>query len=229
MIDILCGDSLNASVDDDIQRQYSNNGLDFEEDDEFDGETIGAISSLRSSFIAGEITGTFHGSMASRTVRSGATGRQRPSSSAVSSLGRKKSSTILTSSSRRKREQKKENLQIAVEDLRSYFSHRNLDAIVRVLRITLEKLRKRITATPTYGRAHSMVPMFKVFAQLEIPNVRIKPSADEVQSFLNKAVQAIISVSKNVLQWGKDGQRVRVAPFIGSCQSCVSRLPSMVN
>jgi dynein heavy chain, axonemal len=120
VIDILCGDSLNASVDDDVQRQYSNNGLDFEDDDEFDGEA----------------TRTLHGST---TLRSGNAGRPRPLSSTVSSTSRKKSSTLLTSSSRRKREQKKENLQNAVEELRSYFSHRNLDAIVRVIRMTLEK------------------------------------------------------------------------------------------
>ena len=97
---------------------------------------------------------------------------------------------------------------MAVQDLLSYFSNRNLDAIVRVIRVTLEKLRKRIIATPTYGRPQSIVPVFKVFARLVIPNVSIQLTVDEVQSYVNKAVQAIISVSKNILQWSKDGQRV---------------------
>jgi hypothetical protein len=67
------------------------------------------------------------------------------------STGRNKSAALLTSKSRRKREQQNENLQIAITELLNHFSHRNLDAIVRVIKMTLEKLRKRITSTFSYG------------------------------------------------------------------------------
>ncbi|CAF0729412.1 unnamed protein product, partial [Didymodactylos carnosus] len=107
---------------------------------------------------------------------------------------------------RRKREQS-EQLQTAIMELINHFSHRNLDAIVRVVKSTLEKLRKRITSTLTYGRNHREAPVFKVFAELAIPNVVVQPPADEVQLYLNKAVQTILSVAKSVSQWSKERNR----------------------
>jgi hypothetical protein len=62
------------------------------------------------------------------------------------------------------------------------------------------------------GRNHREAPVFKVFAELAIPNVTIQPSTDEVQSYLQKAVHAIVAVSKNISQWSKDRQRVSVSP-----------------
>ena len=71
--------------------------------------------------------------------------------------------------------------------------------------MTLEKLRKRITSTSlSYGNLeshtfrffhdeilffpasqnHREAPVFKVFAELAIPNVAIQPPTDEVQTYL---------------------------------------------
>ena len=47
-----------------------------------------------------------------------------------------------------------------------------------------------------------------MFAELAIPNVTIQPSTDEVQSYLQKAVHTIVSISKSISQWNKDRQRV---------------------
>jgi len=160
------------------------------------------------------------------TDNTGQNNRTRPVSSL---LGRQKSSSILTISTRRKREQQNENLQNAIAELLNHFSHRNLDAIVRVIRITLEKLKKRITLSYNYstkinslkpffffikylfsGRNRREAPVFKVFAQLAIPNVTIQPTIDEVQIYLNKVVQTIISISKNISQWDKDRSQKRV-------------------
>lgn len=66
-------------------------------------------------------------------------------------------SSVLTVSSRRKRDQQNENLEIAITELLNHFSHRNLDAIIRVIRITLEKLRKRITSSHTYSRQNILL------------------------------------------------------------------------
>ncbi|CAF5177685.1 unnamed protein product, partial [Rotaria magnacalcarata] len=98
-------------------------------------------------------------------------------------------SAALTTVSRRKREQQNESLQAAITELINHFSHRNLDAIVRVIKMTLEKLRKRITSTLTYAGNHHEAPVFKVFAELAIPIVTIQPPTDEVQILLSKAVQ----------------------------------------
>ncbi len=51
-------------------------------------------------------------------------------------------------------------------------------------------------------------PVFKVFAELSIPNVIIRCTIDEVQIYLNRVVQTIISVSKNISQWDKDRSKV---------------------
>lgn len=144
--------------------------------------------------------------------------RTRPTTTATntrtrlnsSSIGRKKSGSIRTSSSRRKREQQMENFQNAMNDLLNHFSQRNLEAITRVIRNTLEKIRKRITSTTSYGtelfagQHHREAPVFKIFAELIIPNVTVRPSIDEVQMYLNRSVQTIISVSKCISQWDKD-------------------------
>ncbi len=139
-----------------------------------------------------------------------------------SSIERKISASIRTTSSRRKREQI-ENFQNAIHDVLNHFSHRNLDVIIRVIRSTLEKLRKRITSSTNYGInvfSRSFLehlisggnpregPVFKVFAELSIPNVIIRPTIDEVQIYLNRVVQTIITVSKNISQWDKDRSKV---------------------
>ena len=143
-----------------------------------------------------------NGHRSQKSTRPTTTNRARIISS---SIGRKISASIGTTSSRRKRELQIENFQIAINDLLHHFSHRNLDAIIRVIRTTLEKLRKRITSS---GRNRREVPIFKVFAELAIPNVIVRPSIDEVQIYLNRVVQTIISVSKNISQWDKDRSKV---------------------
>ncbi|CAF0723345.1 unnamed protein product [Didymodactylos carnosus] len=104
----------------------------------------------------------------------------------------------------RRKYESSEQLQTAIKELINYFSHKNLDAIVKVIKLTLEKLRKRITSTLTYGRNNHEAPVFKVFAELAIPNIVVQPPTDEVQLYLNKAVQTILSVAKNISQWSKD-------------------------
>lgn len=58
------------------------------------------------------------------------------------------------------------------------------------------------------GQHHREAPLFKIFAELAIPNVTIRPNVDEVQMYLNRSVQTIISVSKCISQWDKDRSKV---------------------
>ena len=46
-----------------------------------------------------------------------------------------------------KRRQQRENMKEAAEELLAHFSHRNLDALIKVTRNTLEGMRKRITSS----------------------------------------------------------------------------------
>lgn len=55
--------------------------------------------------------------------------------------------SLLTNSTHQKREQQTDSLRQAIIELINYFNHRNIDAIIRVIRVTFEKLKKRIHST----------------------------------------------------------------------------------
>ena len=153
VIDLLCGDIIGTNANDANQVQYSNLGLELE-----DEESEGKKKKICESII--DVDRLSDDNLGANGQKSGRNGdprrmstasRTRQASAAASSLNRNKSALKLTSTSRRKREQQNENLQIAITELLNHFSHRNLDAIVRVIRMTLEKLRKRITSTLSYS------------------------------------------------------------------------------
>lgn len=52
-------------------------------------------------------------------------------------------------------------------------------------------------------------PIFKSFAVLAIPAIGMQPSMDEIQQYLNKAVQAIVNTSKSINQWTKGRKLVK--------------------
>ncbi|CAF3729197.1 unnamed protein product [Adineta steineri] len=186
VIDLLCGDMVITDAEGDLQIQYSNVGIDLDHEESDN-----------------EVTRTTDGT-SRKSTRHVPLNQTRQPSTVSSQNGRKKSSDILRASSHRKRELQIENLPNAIIELLTHFSHRNLDAIIRVIRVTLEKLKKRIISTTNYDRNRREPPIFKVFAELTIPNVTIHPPADEVQVYLNKVAQTIISISKNISQWNKD-------------------------
>ena len=105
-------------------------------------------------------------------------------------------------------------MQETAHELFNFFNHKNSDAIVKLVRSTLEKIRKRINASQailSYNDAKDKtkkeVPVFKGYAVLAIPAIVMQPSLDEIQHALNKSVQIIINVSKHVMQWTK-GRKV---------------------
>jgi dynein heavy chain, axonemal len=110
----------------------------------------------------------------------------------------------------RKRREARIAMQETANELFNYFNHKNVDAIIKLVRTTLERLRKRINSSQTLLRfvdskekLKKEIPVFKCFAILAIPNIAMQPTLDEVQQMLNKAVQSVINVSKNVTQWTK--------------------------
>uniref|UniRef100_A0A672PDE8 Dynein axonemal heavy chain 5 n=1 Tax=Sinocyclocheilus grahami TaxID=75366 RepID=A0A672PDE8_SINGR len=102
------------------------------------------------------------------------------------------------------RKKKKKDLMKVMEEeakeLLSHFNHRNVDALLRLTRNTLETLRKRIHASSLIGQQ----PIFRVGVCLAIPNIITVPGLDEVQQALNRAVDCVVSVSKGVGQWSKE-------------------------
>ncbi|TRY93886.1 hypothetical protein DNTS_016033 [Danionella cerebrum] len=100
------------------------------------------------------------------------------------------------------------------KELLSHFNHRNVEALLRLTRNTLESLRKRIHASSLvhFLEAESLSrqkgsgpqPIFRAGVCLVIPNVIMVPGLDEVQHALNRAVDYVVSVSKGVAQWSKE-------------------------
>ncbi|XP_027519567.1 dynein heavy chain 5, axonemal isoform X1 [Corapipo altera] len=106
-----------------------------------------------------------------------------------------------------------EKLEEEANELLSYFNNRNIDALLKVIRNTLETLRKRIHASSmiNFLENHSASkqkkgtrPMIRTNINLSIPNIIMTPSLDEVQQMLNKAVNSIVKVMKGVGQWSKE-------------------------
>ncbi|XP_044298752.1 dynein axonemal heavy chain 5 [Varanus komodoensis] len=113
----------------------------------------------------------------------------------------------------KKKKKEMEMLEEEAQELLSHFSHRNVDALLKVTRNTLEALRKRIQASSVITFSESAnasrqklnaQPIFKASVILSIPHFAMMPTLEEVQQTLNKAVDSIVSVMKGVGQWSKE-------------------------
>ncbi|XP_077576575.1 dynein axonemal heavy chain 5 isoform X2 [Stigmatopora nigra] len=128
------------------------------------------------------------------------------------------SASVVGSSPLVRRKKKKDLMQameVEAQELLSYFNYQNVDALLRLIRNTLEMLRKRIQTSllghflgendsPRRGKSHSQQAIFRVNVTLSIPNVAIIPTLEDVQQALNRAVDYVISVSKGIGQWNKE-------------------------
>uniref|UniRef100_A0A8C5EBC4 AAA+ ATPase domain-containing protein n=1 Tax=Gouania willdenowi TaxID=441366 RepID=A0A8C5EBC4_GOUWI len=127
--------------------------------------------------------------------------------------------TVGPSSPLMRRKRKRDLMEVMEEEgqeLLSYFNHRNMDALLRVTRNTLEMLRKRIhtsslmhflgenNSASNHGKNNSQQAIFRVDVTLSIPNIVIFPTLEEVQQALNRAVECVVSVSRGVSQWSKE-------------------------
>uniref|UniRef100_A0A2K5Y215 Dynein axonemal heavy chain 5 n=1 Tax=Mandrillus leucophaeus TaxID=9568 RepID=A0A2K5Y215_MANLE len=118
---------------------------------------------------------------------------------------------FLTTVTRKKKET--EMLEEEARELLSHFNHRNMDALLKVTRNTLEAIRKRIHSSHTINFRDSnsasnmkqnSLPIFRASVTLAIPNIVMAPALEDVQQTLNKAVECIISVPKGVRQWSSE-------------------------
>ncbi|XP_022609362.1 dynein heavy chain 5, axonemal [Seriola dumerili] len=116
---------------------------------------------------------------------------------------------------RKKKRDLMEVMEEEAQELLSYFNHRNVDALLRLTRNTLEMLRKRIhssspmhflaeSESTSHGKSSGQQAIFRVSVTLSIPNIAMVPALEEVQQALNRAVECVVSVSKGVGQWSKD-------------------------
>ncbi|RMC15911.1 hypothetical protein DUI87_08116 [Hirundo rustica rustica] len=141
-----------------------------------------------------------------------ATEEERRSKSLTSSQNSSEMWAGLSPTAKRRR-MDLEKLEEEANELLSYFNNRNIDALLKVTRNTLETIRKRIHASSTINflENHSMSkqkkgahPIIRTNINLSIPNIIMTPSLDEIQQTLNKAVDCIVKVMKGVRQWSKE-------------------------
>ncbi|XP_078395203.1 dynein axonemal heavy chain 5 [Cetorhinus maximus] len=123
------------------------------------------------------------------------------------------SSGPLSPVTKRKKKDLMEILEEEAQELLSHFSHRNVDALLKVTRNTLEAIRKRIHSSSllyfiendlSSKQKQSSHPIFRTNITLSIPNITMIPALDEVQQALNRTVEYIISVPRGVGQWSKE-------------------------
>ncbi|XP_076826623.1 dynein axonemal heavy chain 5 [Brachyhypopomus gauderio] len=83
---------------------------------------------------------------------------------------------------------------------------RNTEALVKATKLSLDSLRRRIhVMNPTYHSSSSSPaghnPLFRASVELSIPNIIFKPNLEEVQSILNKLVNTVLSMAKDIPLW----------------------------
>lgn len=96
-------------------------------------------------------------------------------------------------------------------ELLNFFNSRNLDAIIRVTRNTLDAIKRRVAATTgvnyverAAGIKEEVVTNTAAFRSnvvLAIPSVTMQPALDEIQQAINKAATMVVCVSKGIEQW----------------------------
>ncbi|XP_023777494.1 dynein heavy chain 5, axonemal-like isoform X1 [Cyanistes caeruleus] len=99
-----------------------------------------------------------------------------------------------------------ECLSCSCYNLMGQLCQKNTDSLIRCMKISLESLRHRLHVidsryqTTKSVQAHR-VPLFRAEIQLAIPNIVLRPSLKDIQSAVNKAVNIILSVAKDIPLW----------------------------
>ncbi|XP_027742699.1 dynein heavy chain 5, axonemal-like isoform X3 [Empidonax traillii] len=99
-----------------------------------------------------------------------------------------------------------ECLSCAYYNLVGELCQKNTDSLVRCTKISLETLRHRLHVIDSRYQMTKVVetqrvPLFKAEIQLAFPNVVLRPSLEDIQSAVNKAVNTILSIAKDIPLW----------------------------
>ena len=97
------------------------------------------------------------------------------------------------------------------EILLQYYQQLNVDALLLLLKRVLETVRKRMSVSASLSYSEyaedakkERHPLFSVNLVLALPCLVMRPSLDEVQKALNRAISLVLSVTKSVYCWGQD-------------------------
>ncbi|NWT51238.1 DYH8 protein, partial [Erythrocercus mccallii] len=95
---------------------------------------------------------------------------------------------------------KEEEFKKNCKDLIAYFSRRLLVSLQKATRLSLDRIRRRMGILI---KSKDIAPFLKAEIHLDIPNLVIVPSLDDIQHAINRMIHLTMEVSRGVAQWGQ--------------------------
>ncbi|NXH93693.1 DYH8 protein, partial [Pachycephala philippinensis] len=99
---------------------------------------------------------------------------------------------------------KEEEFKKHCKDLHAYFSRRLLISLQKATRLSLDRIRRRMSVSKLFfSKSKDITPFLKAEVHLEIPNLVIVPSLDEIQQAINRMIHLTLEVNRGIAQWGQ--------------------------
>ncbi|KAL2306085.1 hypothetical protein Nmel_003990 [Mimus melanotis] len=95
---------------------------------------------------------------------------------------------------------KEEEFKKNCKDLLAYFSRRLLISLQKATRMSLDRIKRRMTVPI---KSENIPPFLKAEVHLDIPNLVIVPSLDDIQQAINRMIHLTLEVNRGVAQWGQ--------------------------
>ncbi|NXR71486.1 DYH8 protein, partial [Pycnonotus jocosus] len=95
---------------------------------------------------------------------------------------------------------KEEEFKKNCKDLLAYFSRRLLVSLQKATRLSLDRIKRRMGILM---KSEDIAPFLKAEIHLDIPNLVIVPSLDDIQQAINRMIHLTLEVSRGVAQWGQ--------------------------
>ncbi|NXH84859.1 DYH8 protein, partial [Edolisoma coerulescens] len=86
------------------------------------------------------------------------------------------------------------------KDLLAYFSCQLLISLQKATRLSLDRIKRRMSVSI---KSEDVTPFLKAEVHLDIPNLVIVPSLDEIQQAINRMIHLTLEVNRGVAQWGQ--------------------------
>ncbi|XP_026831330.1 dynein heavy chain 8, axonemal [Ooceraea biroi] len=91
-------------------------------------------------------------------------------------------------------------------ELFAYFNHKLIEALVKCTKNSLDLLKKKATIMSVLVRDISLEPETPIMVThfvLQIPNIIIIPSIEDLQNYFGKVITSIMEMHKSVIVWGQ--------------------------
>ncbi|CAN8203477.1 unnamed protein product [Coccothraustes coccothraustes] len=95
---------------------------------------------------------------------------------------------------------KEEEFKKNCKDLLAYFSRRLLVSLQKSTRQSLDRIKRRMSVPI---KSENVTPFLKAEVHLDIPNLVIVPSLDDIQHAINRMIHLTLEVNRGVAQWGQ--------------------------